>query len=199
MTIESTSYHEAGHALLRTLEEKQLGPVTFVTVLPSNGDAGCVRGEENGLPFGPRKIRACGRTAVAGQVADALAGFGPSPRAPGDDVGKMALFAEASGRGVRFIEESVAGAEFLLRAHWAAVLKLAGWLREVGELKGPYVESLVRTALETPPQPLAPDTDTLVRLCLALSDVPEFKELILASLEGSTRKVQRATNAAAIT
>ena len=190
MSIESTSYHEAGHALLRTLEEKQLGPVTFVTVLPSNGNAGCARGEENGLPFGPRKIRACGRTAVAGAVAEDLAGFSPSPRAPGDDFEKLALFAGHPECGSRFIEKSVAGAEFLLRAHWAAVQKLAGWLCSIGEMNPPYAESLVRTALETPPKPLAPDTDTLVRLCLALEDVPEFKELILASLAITTENIR---------
>lgn len=181
MSLESTSYHEASHAILRAIEERHIGPVLSVTVIPSPGALGSVRGGGGDLgEVTPRKLRAVGRTAIAGVVGERLAGFTPS-KIDGPDLRALTLAGLLSGRGAAFVRECRAGAELLLRLNWGAVEQLGGWVRSAGTLRAPYAENLIRLALDRPPRPLMPDMDTLVRLLEELGDVSEFATQIEAA------------------
>ena len=175
--IEQTAIHEAGHAILRTIEQEHIGPVLWMTVLPCEDALGLVCGAGGDLgEMTPRKLRAAGRTAVAGVVAVELAGFNSLNRIDGTDKRALGLAALLSGQAAAFVRECRAGADLHLRANWGAVLRLADWVRSAGTLTPPYAGELVRMALEAPPRPLAPDIDTFIRLVSDLEDVPEFAQ-----------------------
>ena len=172
---EETRIHEAGHAVVWTLEEEHLGPLEIVTALPNGRAAGHVRGAEiPPWPPTPRMIRARARVLMAGAVAQHLAGI--EPRGYEGDVehgGGLCLFLEDPDRSAK---EAVAGAELMLRANWGAVQGVAGLLSELGELTQPHGIELVRMELRRPPRPLFPDLETFVRLADSLQDVSELRK-----------------------
>lgn len=184
--IEETAYHEAGHAVVQTLEECHIGPVASVTIIPNGEVLGAVYPAEHdvGKPT-PRKLRAAGRTAVAGVVAARLAGFA-SGRLGGSDLQLLASSSFLSGFDAKFVRECLMGAELQLRLHWGAVVQVAEWTRAAGTLQAPYAESLIRSALDRPPRPLMPDSEAFFRLLEGIADVPEFSSQIAAAL-GSAR------------
>jgi hypothetical protein len=157
------------------LEAEHIGEPTHVTVIPNGVYAGAVWATEGALrPLTPRKLRAAGRAIAAGFLAARLAGFDPPPYSGSDDARKLGLAAYLSKDEPNFIRQCWAGAELQLRMHWSAVERVAELLRTLGELTPPHGIELVRMALEAPARPLAPDIDTLMRLCRELEDVPEF-------------------------
>jgi hypothetical protein len=118
---EETRIHEAGHAVVWTLEEEHLGPLAIVTVFPNGRAKGHVRGAEiPSWPPTPRMIRARARVLAAGAVAQNLAGIKPRGyEGDAKHMGGMWLFLKDSKQSIR---EALAGAELLLRANWGALL-----------------------------------------------------------------------------
>ena len=176
---EETRIHEAGHAVVWTLEEEHLGPLAIVTALPHGRAEGHIRGAEvPPWPPAPRMIRARSRVLMAGLMAQKLAGF--EVRGYESDASRFAqmwLYLEK-----RSIKEALAGAEFMLRCNWGAVEGVAELLRQLGELTHPHGTELVRMELRKPPRPLVPDIETLDRLVLSVEGVPELREQIEAAL-----------------
>jgi hypothetical protein len=117
MSIESTSYHEAGHAVLMLLSEDILGAPRLISALPSDTSAGRVMpGRECGENITPEAVRAFGRVLAAGGIAERLAGF-PSDGA-GNDLTRLIRLGREEGPGDDFPKECIDCAELLLRMHW---------------------------------------------------------------------------------
>ena len=172
--IEQTAYHEAGHAVTKVLEERHIGPIREITVLPSGDALGSVRSEKIASDtLTPRQLRAGCRVAVAGAVAEWLAGF-PWQSPGGSDMRALVRGGLLMGCKAEFVRQCLAGAELMLRLNWGAVLQVAEWVRAAGTLQAPYAESLVNLALDRPARPLLPDSETLLSLLRDLEGVPEF-------------------------
>lgn len=178
---EATRIHEAGHAVVWTLEEEHLGPLAIVTAFPNGRAEGHVRGSEiPPWPPAPRMIRARARVLMAGLTAQKLAGFDPRGyESDASHFAQMWLYLKDPKRSIR---EALAGAEFMLRLHWGAVLGVADLLSELGTLTPLHGIELVRMELRKPPRPLAPDLETMVALGCSLEKVPELYEPLEAAL-----------------
>jgi hypothetical protein len=178
---EETRIHEAGHAVVWTLEEEHLGPLAIVSALPNGRAEGHVRGAEvPAWPPAPRMIRARARVLMAGLMAQKLAGF--EVRGFESDASHFAgmwLYMKDSERPIK---EAIAGAEFMLRCNWGAVEGVAELLGQLGELTPPSGIELVRMELRKPSRPLVPDIETLVRLADSVENVPELREQFEAGL-----------------
>jgi hypothetical protein len=187
MSIESTSYHEAGHAVLMLLSEDILGAPRLISALPSDDSAGRVMpGRECGEDFSPEAVRAFGRMLAAGAIAGTLAGF-PSGGAV-DDMRRLVRLGRDEGRGDGFAKECIDCAEFLLRMHWGGVVEVANILQECGgELVEPYGIELARMALERKPtRQLGLTVEALLRLAPSLEKVPEIADPLKAALAALT-------------
>ena len=178
---EETRIHEAGHAVVWTLEEEHLGPLAIVSALPNGRAEGHVRGAEvPPWPPAPRMIRARSRVLMAGPVAQHLAGFEVRGfESDASHFAQMWLYLKDSERSIK---EALAGAEFMLRCNWGAVEGVAELLNTLGELTQPHGIELVRMELRKPPRPLVPDFETLERLAFSVEGVPELREQIEAAL-----------------
>ena len=164
MSLESTMYHEAGHAALRLLDEDIFGAPLLISALPEGDTAGQVTPSGDPVDYTPEAIRSYGRILAAGAVAETLAGF--KSEGHRDDGGKLSKVALLAKRGDGFIKESVDGAEFLLRANWSGVVGIVGALRESsGVLTAPHGIELARMGLHREPkQSLGLDVETTVRI-----------------------------------
>jgi hypothetical protein len=193
--FESTSIHEAGHAVIWMLEQEHLSPLTIVSALPLKDTLGHVQGEDGALSQRtPRKLRAMARVLAAGGIAEKLAGLSSTGVDPADarKLAGLALIAAKllqpsvasrkvrERRAKRFREQAEAGAELMLRAYWGSVLRLAATLREFGTLAGDSGIALARLKLDGPQRPLIPDAVTFFHLCRAVARVPELAEPLVA-------------------
>lgn len=175
MSLESTAIHEAAHGALALLAEDVIGAPEMISALPYRDSLGqTIMARGSFKDFSPAATRAFGRMLVGGGIAQRLAGF-ESPGLGGDAriFGGLAL---AANRGSDFTQECVDGAEFLLRAHWGGIVKIADLLlRGGGSLCGAaeinYARDLLR---EKPAHPLAPSLEELEKLALSLVKIPEF-------------------------
>jgi hypothetical protein len=182
MSFESTTFHEAGHAVCALLYEHVLGTPQAITAIPYGRSAGSVVFKRDPLTdFTPRAVRAYGRTVMAGGVAAALAGF-KSDGWSGDakTLNSVAILAK---RGSDFTKESIDCAEFLLRMHWGAVKEIAGHLGSLGALVGPSGIELARMALQRRPmRKLGLTGEMLLRLAPSIEKVPEICAPLKAEL-----------------
>jgi hypothetical protein len=176
----SITVHEAAHAVVALLEEEHVGSPQLISALPDGSSLGRVESARQSLISSmkdPRTRRAIGRRVVAGSVAEALAGGQSYLTHGGDDARKLARLDLLFDLGDRFLEESIAGAEFMLRTHWGAVEGIAGLLTRIGVLIEPHGIALARAELARKPmRQLVPDFEGLARLLVALQHVPEFGE-----------------------
>lgn len=179
--FKETAIHEAGHAIVWELEGKHLGPVALVSAFPDAGSTGRTRGTNGASgPPTPRRLRSLGYMNAAGFIAERLAGFNTPGRAAAKDVRNLARLELLSKRGPRFTDEVVAGSELLLRSHWTAVERVAGYLRPLGELTQPYGVELLRMALDEPQRVLAPSIEKFAELLETVAHLPEFRQEIEA-------------------
>ena len=186
--FESVAYHEAGHFVSWLLDERLLGPIGGVSILPDEKSLGRVVQAKHATrdASDPETLRALGRLNAAGLIAERLAGSDRRCNY-GSDAADLAAMASLPGRGERFIQQSIAGAEFRLRLNWAAVRALAATLLEFGELNGSSGIQLARLALDAPPQPLGLDGETLGRLLDGIGGIPELSDPIRTTLEKLAR------------
>jgi len=181
MSIESTSYHEAGHAALLLLDEGIFGAPRMITALPHGDCEGFTMRSGAPVDFTQEALRSYGRVLAAGAVAEKLAGF--APRGGGRDVKQLAKIALLAKRGDGFARECFDGAELLLRTHWSGVEGIANALLELGELTAPHGIDLARMMLwRKPIRPLACGKETFVRLATSLDGVPEIADPIRSAL-----------------
>jgi len=175
----ATSVHEAGHAVVWILEEEHLGPPAMISALPDGDFRGLVASARGAAweTKEPRVVRAIARMRVAGGVARALAGDKDWHLGIRGDTRALAAMEVVHDLGERYREETIAGAEFMLRTHWGAVEGIAGLLTRLGVLTEPHGIALARAELaRRPMRQLAPDFEGLARLVAALQGVPEFSE-----------------------
>ena len=176
-TLETVAYHEAGHAVIYLLEESLLGPIGVISILPDGESVGRVTSAKHATrdARNPRVLRALGRLDAAGAISERLAGSDKCCDF-GSDAADLAKMASLRGRGYRFVQQSIVGAEFQLRMNWAGVEALAASLLEFGELKAPSGIELARMTLDAPPCPLGLDGKTLGRLLEGIESIPELAD-----------------------
>ena len=175
----ATAIHESGHAVVWLLEEEHLGPPEMISALPDGEFRGLVASARGAAweTKNPRVVRAIARMRIAGGVARALAGDKDWHLGIRGDTRALAAMEMVHDLGERYREETIAGAELMLRTHWGAVEGIAGLLKRIGVLTEPHGIALARAELaRRPMRQLAPDFEGLARLLVALQHVPEFGE-----------------------
>ena len=182
MSIESTSFHEAGHATLALLAEDVIGAPAVVTAFPHLGGQGLtLMSHAPDAGSSPAAFRAYGRMVMGGSIAEKLAGF--EPLGLSGDAAVFSSLARVARRGRDFVRESADGAELLLRSHWGGVEKIAETLASVGDLVGQSGMELARLRLnEKPARTLPCSLEDLERLALSLVGIPEFAVAIRRAL-----------------
>ncbi len=184
MSYESSSYHEAGHAVLMLLAEDVLGAPRLISALPTEDSAGrVIPSRACGDDTSPEAMRAFGRVLAGGAMAEQLAGF--ESRGAGGDARRLVKFARLAGReGNEFARECCDGAEFLLRLHWGGVKEIVKALGACGGTMGaPHGVGLARLMLHRRPmRQLGLTAKALLRLAPSLEKVPEIAVPLTAAL-----------------